>query len=68
MGSSKSKEATKEIVQKVYVESDEAKKAFALAKLDKQLDSLKKEVESCKQQYSSEEVRHTLVAQTKSYS
>ena len=56
MGSSKSKE---EIVREVYVESDEA---LALAKLDMQLDSLKEEVESFKQHYSSEEVQQTVLS------
>ena len=59
MGNSNTKETSKEVVRKVYVESDEAKRALALANLDKQLNSLKEEVQAFKQHFSSEEVRHT---------
>ena len=63
MGSSSSKEeAPKEVIKKVYVESDEAKRALALRKLEKQLESLKAEVQTFKQHFPSQEVRHTITS------
>ena len=66
MGSTNTKEATKEVtkevVRKVYIESDEAKRAIELRKLETQLESLKTEVQTLKQHFTSDEVRHTIVS------
>ena len=66
MGSTTSKEetkeVTKEVVREVYIESDEAKRAIAVAKLETQLESLKAEVQTFKQHFPTDEVRHTIVS------
>lgn len=56
------KEVTKEVVREVYIESDEAKRAIALRKLESQLESLKTEVQTFKQHFPSDEVQHTIVS------